>query len=142
MGQLTAVVPESRWVAGFANLDTIPLNFLEVTFAYDACIHSMYHRFMTDEDILNETDPSWSSLLSIAHPHIFCQCTPPNHSLWQQRTAEVQRGEMLKNCVLPKYLSTLKVLQNPAKSVLLCIHAVIYPGPKNISYFDADLKKQ
>ena len=63
-----------------------------------------------------------------------------NSSLRQQRTAEVQRGEMLKNCVLPKYLSTLKALQNPAKSILLCIHAVIYPGPKNISYFDADLK--
>ena len=75
-------------------------------------------------------------------PAQFCHCTPPNYSLWQQRTAEVQRGEMLKNCVLPKYLSTLKVLQNPAKSVLLCIHAVIYPGPKNISYFDADLKKK
>ena len=85
-----------------------------------------------------------AGILSMYHgsPAHFCQCTLPNYSLWQQRTAEVQRGEMLKNCVLPKYLSTLKVLQNPAKSVLLCIHAVTYPGPKNISYFDADLKKQ
>ena len=88
--------------------------------ATPACGHYMYH----------------------GSPAHFCHCTPPNCSLWQQRTAEVQRGEMLKNCVLPKYLSTLKVLQNPAKSVLLCIHAVTYPGPKNISYFDADLKKQ